>query len=54
MVESASKTIMSKYDDVSDFYKELEKLGELIDENKDCLRKGGENICDEILKRFKK
>lgn len=32
MVEKATKTIMSKYDDVNNFYKEIENLGKLIKE----------------------
>ena len=52
MVKKVTQNAINKYDDVNDFYNEIIKLGNLIEKYDGCLSKGGENICDAILKKI--
>lgn len=52
MVEDAVDNIITRIDDIDDFYNEIERLGQLIRENEGCLNKKGKNLCNDVKNTF--
>ena len=52
MVEDAVDDIITRIDDIDDFYNEIERLGQLIRENAGCLNKKGKNLCNDVKDIF--
>ena len=52
MIDKCVESALDKTDDFGKFTKEMEKLGNLVKDNYECLRKNGEKACDAILELF--
>ena len=52
MIDKCVKSALDKTDDFGEFTKEMEKLGNLVKDNYECLRRNGEKACDAILELF--
>ena len=51
-IDKCVESALNKTDDFGEFTKEMEKLGNLVKDNYECLRRNGGAACDKILELF--
>ena len=52
MINDVVDYLTDKIDDINEFYNEFIRLGVLIQDNNDCLKRNHQKICDSIYKKF--